>query len=130
MSVPVPKRQVGAAVCSGASLRAYKTNTHISNMFYNVPISQYTFTYVSYFFHYVGCNIRKSSRISIITLPIRNQGPPKQKNVTTPTSPTSEVKSVRIVVISFQNIAKKILLFLPDFFLWWDKAYEVYITVD
>ncbi len=45
----------------------------------------------------------------ILTLRIRNQGPPKQKrdHPHLPHSPPSEVEGVRIVVISFQNIAKK-----------------------
>ncbi len=64
----VPLRQVGAAVCSGASLLAYKMKAHISNMFYNVLISQYTFTYVSSFFRYVGRNIYGWETFHRITL--------------------------------------------------------------
>ncbi len=44
--------------------------------------------------------------VSIITLRIRNLGPSKWKTWPTP-PPPSEVERVRIVVISFRNIAKK-----------------------
>ncbi len=44
--------------------------------------------------------------ISILTLRIRNQGPSKRKTWPPP-PPPSEVEGVRIVVISFRNIAKK-----------------------
>ncbi len=39
VSASVSPRQVGVAVCSGASLHAYKIKAHISNMFYNILTS-------------------------------------------------------------------------------------------
>ncbi len=59
----------------------------------------------------------------VLTLRIRNQGPPKRKTLLPPPPllTPSEVEGVRIVVISFRNIAKnadhKMFNFVEDFYL-------------
>ncbi len=59
----------------------------------------------------IGSKLRPLSRVLIHKYTFSNlqSGTSKTKNVTTPNSHPSEVENVRIVVISFRNIAKKVV---------------------